>query len=458
MPNDDYEMRWYDLTRERIGIVLNLDYRLNESTDLYLRTLYNQYTDDEVRNKFEFREMDEEVVSVSGTSVAYRRGEVDAEVRQREEVRNIQTYALGGETFTGPWQFNYELSYAFAEEDDSNNHDVNFRSSPEQRDSDIGSITFDYSNPEKPVISGNALAFLYDPSNYTMDAFEREFTDNQDTEWTGKIDVARDSLIGDIPVVWKGGLKLRDREKVRDQNLKIYEADDILPHLERFKGKGENLWKALYVTRGDIIIYIDADIKNIHHRFAYGLLGPLLLSDQIRFSKAFYDRPISVGENKWRPTGGGRVTELVTRPLFSLFMPDLTQFVQPLSGEYAGYRHIFEAIPFHIGYGVETGMLIDIHEKWGLNVMAQVDLDRRVHKNQDTKALGRMSFVIIKTFLKRIQKLKRVDVNQRLFDEMIQYHLVHGKLQPDVHILEEHERPPIIQITEYQEKFAIHQL
>lgn len=227
IPNDDYEMRWYDLTRERIGVVLNLDYRLNESTDLYLRTLYNQYTDDEVRNKFEFREMDEEVVSVSGTSVAYRRGEVDAEVRQREEVRNIQTYALGGETFTGPWQFNYELSYAFAEEDDSNNHDVAFRSSPEQRDSNVGSITFDYSNPEKPVISGNALAFLYDPSNYTMDAFEREFTDNQDTEWTGKIDVARDSLIGDIPVVWKGGLKLRDREKVRDQNLNIYEADDI---------------------------------------------------------------------------------------------------------------------------------------------------------------------------------------------------------------------------------------
>jgi glucosyl-3-phosphoglycerate synthase len=268
--------------------------------------------------------------------------------------------------------------------------------------------------------------------------------------------MTRCPLIDEI-VVMDSGSTDHTRDIARSYDVLVYEADDILPHLERFKGKGENLWKALYVTRGDIIIYIDADIKNIHHRFAYGLLGPLLLSDQIRFSKAFYDRPISVGENKWRPTGGGRVTELVTRPLFSLFMPDLTQFVQPLSGEYAGYRHIFEAIPFHIGYGVETGMLIDIHEKWGLNVMAQVDLDRRVHKNQDTKALGRMSFVIIKTFLKRIQKLKRVDVNQRLFDEMIQYHLVHGKLQPDVHILEEHERPPIIQITEYQEKFAIHQ-
>jgi len=268
--------------------------------------------------------------------------------------------------------------------------------------------------------------------------------------------MTRCPLIDEIVVIDSGSTD-QTRDIARSYGVMVYEADDILPHLERFKGKGENLWKALFMTRGDIIVYIDADIKNIHHRFAYGLLGPLLLSDHIRFSKAFYDRPISVGENKWRPTGGGRVTELVTRPLFSLFMPDLTQFVQPLSGEYAGYRHIFEAIPFHIGYGVETGMLIDIHEKWGLDVMAQVDLDRRVHKNQDTKALGRMAFVIIKTFLKRIQKLKRVEVNQRLFDEMIQYHLVRGKLQPDIHILEEHERPPINQIPEYQEKFSTQQ-
>ena len=135
-------------------------------------------------------------------------------------------------------------------------------------------------------------------------------------------------------------------------------------------------------------------------------------------------------------------------------MPDLTQFLQPLSGEYAGYRSIFENIPFHIGYGVETGMLIDIHEKWGLDVMAQVDLDRRVHRNQDTKALGRMAFVIIKTFLNRVQKLKRVDIKQEIFDEMIQYSLVRDMLQPEMHVLEQHERPPMIQIPEYLEKFS----
>ncbi|MBC2741937.1 MAG: glucosyl-3-phosphoglycerate synthase [Desulfosarcina sp.] len=221
--------------------------------------------------------------------------------------------------------------------------------------------------------------------------------------------MTRHPLLDEIVVIDSGSTD-KTRQIARSYNVKVYEADDILPHLEKFKGKGENLWKALYVTRGDIIIYIDADIKNIHHRFAYGLLGPLLVSDHIRFTKAFYDRPIAVGKNKWRPTGGGRVTELVTRPFFSMFMPDMTQFLQPLSGEYAGFRSIFETIPFQIGYGVETGMLIDIHEKWGIDVMAQVDLDRRVHKNQDTKALGRMAFVIIKTFLDRAQKLKRVEI------------------------------------------------
>ncbi len=264
--------------------------------------------------------------------------------------------------------------------------------------------------------------------------------------------MVRYPLLDEIVVIDSGSAD-KTRQIARSYGVAVFQADEILPRLENFKGKGENLWKALYVTRGDIVVYIDADIKNIHHRFAYGLLGPLLLSDHIRFTKAFYDRPIAVGQNQWRPTGGGRVTELVIRPLFSLFMPDLTQFVQPLSGEYAGFRGIFDAIPFHIGYGVETGMLIDIHEKWGLGVMAQVDLDRRVHKNQDTKALGRMAFVIIKTFLNRVQALQRVDVRQAIFDEMIQFQLVRGSLRPELFSLAQHERPPMMDIPEYGEKF-----
>ena len=235
----------------------------------------------------------------------------------------------------------------------------------------------------------------------------------------------------------------------------VYDANEILPDLDQFKGKGENLWKALYITKGDIIVYIDADIKNIHHRFAYGLIGPLLLNDQIKYTKAFYDRPISIGKNKIRPTGGGRVTELVIRPLFSLFFPELTQIIQPLSGEYAGYREIFEKIPFPIGYGVETSMILDIYDKWGLDVIAQVDLDRRIHRNQDTKALGRMAFAILKTFINRQKRSGLIELKEDLFDEIIQYNLVDNEYQPEALQIKGYERPPMITIPEYCKKFAV---
>ena len=269
--------------------------------------------------------------------------------------------------------------------------------------------------------------------------------------------MTRYPLLDEIVVVDSGSTD-KTREIARAYGADVYEATEILPRLEQYKGKGENLWKALYITKGDIIIYLDADIKNIHHRFAYGLLGPLLLYDNIKFVKAFYDRPISIGKNKIRPTGGGRVTELVTRPLFSLFFPELTQLIQPLSGEYAGFRQVFERIPFPIGYGVETSMNMDIYEKWGLDVMAQVDLDRRIHRNQDTKALGRMSFVILKTFINRKIRLGLIDLKEELFDEMIQYNLVNEKYQADILKIEGHERPPMIEIPEYRQKFKIDQI
>lgn len=225
IPNDDYEQRWYDLTRERIGLVANFDWRASDNTNLYLRTLYNQYTDDEIRNKLEFREFDEEIIAADANSVTIRRGEVDAEARQRTEVRNIQTYSLGGETLLDAWTFDYQASYAYAEEDDTDNHDVAFRSGPEQRDSVLGSITLDYSDPKRPVVSGQALPFLLDPANYEMDAYEQEMTINEDTEYAFQFNAARDSMLGNTPVTWKAGLKYRDRQKVRDQNLTFHERD-----------------------------------------------------------------------------------------------------------------------------------------------------------------------------------------------------------------------------------------
>jgi glucosyl-3-phosphoglycerate synthase len=266
--------------------------------------------------------------------------------------------------------------------------------------------------------------------------------------------MTRYPLLDEIVVVDSGSTD-ETTKIARAYGADVYEATEILPHLEQFTGKGENLWKALYITKGDIIVYLDADIKNIHHRFAYGLIGPLLLYDHIKFVKAFYDRPIAIGKSKMRPTGGGRVTELVIRPLFSLFLPELTQLIQPLSGEYAGYREVFERIPFPIGYGVETSMNMDIYEKWGLDVIAQVDLDRRIHRNQDTKALGRMAFAILKTFIHRKVRLGIIDLKYELFDEMIQYNLVNDRYRSDILKIETHERPPMIEIPEYCEKFKI---
>ena len=262
------------------------------------------------------------------------------------------------------------------------------------------------------------------------------------------------ALLDEIVVIDSGSTD-RTRKIARSYGAEVYEASDILPKLDTYRGKGENLWKALYITRGDIIVYLDADIKNIHHRFAYALIGPLLMNDKIKYSKAFYDRPIATGKNRIRPTGGGRVTELVIRPLFSLFFPELTQIIQPLSGEYAAYRELLEKIPFPIGYGVETSMILDIYEKWGLDVVAQVDLERRVHRNQDTKSLGKMAFVILHTFAKRIEKLGFVKLDGKIYSEMIQYNLIKEQYKPDIFKIDRIERPPMIDIPEYRKKFKL---
>ncbi len=264
--------------------------------------------------------------------------------------------------------------------------------------------------------------------------------------------MTRYPLLDEIVVIDSGSTD-QTRRIARTFGADVYKAADILPNLKHHTGKGENLWKALYITQGDIIVYLDADIKNIHHRFVYGLIGPLLMHDHIKYVKAFYDRPIAISDQTVRPTGGGRVTELVIRPLFSLFFPELTQILQPLSGEYAGYREIFESIPFPIGYGVETSMILDIYHKWGLDVMAQVDLEKRIHRNQDTKALGKMAFVIIRTFINRKINLGLIDLNGVLYNQMIQYHVVNDRIEPDIFEIKGFERPPIIEIPEYRKKF-----
>lgn len=243
------------------------------------------------------------------------------------------------------------------------------------------------------------------------------------------------------------------REVASAFGAQVFLSKDILKKYGEKRGKGENLWKAIYQLEGDILVYIDADIKNIHPRFVYGLVAPLIYRPEIHYVKAFYDRPLASSQGS-RPSGGGRVTEILIRPLFSLFFPELTALIQPLSGEYAVRRQVLDKIPFPIGYGVETSHLIDVYHRWGLQAIAQTDLDRRVHRNQDTRDLGKMAFGILQTFLKRLEALgilsnlpelsttlRQFQVNNNLFEEI------------PLKIIEE-ERPPMIEIPEYRKKFA----
>ncbi len=238
--NDGYEHRWYGLNRERLGLVANFDWRMSDNTDLYLRTLFNNYEDDEVRNVLQFRDLDDLIdedangddiiaagSSLTDTSATFPLNETQAEVRVRREVRTIQTIALGGETTWDGWETDYEVSYAYAEEDDSDNHDVKFRFEDIQ-DNFPGNVTIDYSTPEIIRFSeGAVLDAVYDPSNYFLDEFEREFTTNEDTEYAAQFNISRDSVFGEMPVTWQAGLKIRDREKIRDVNVLIYEDDSI---------------------------------------------------------------------------------------------------------------------------------------------------------------------------------------------------------------------------------------
>ncbi len=226
--NDDFEQRWYGLNRKRLGFVANFDYRLNDNTDLYLRTLFNNYEDDEVRNKFEFRDLDdvEDDGTILENGIALPLNEVDAEVRVRKETRQIQTYAVGGKTNFNAWTFDYELSYAYAEEDDSDNHDVTFRYKDIQDDAPgIVGLIFNQQGKPKLVGNGDTILAIYNPANYDLDSFERGFTVNEDTEIAAKFNAALESNIGDIPVTWKGGLKIRDREKTRDEDILYFEPD-----------------------------------------------------------------------------------------------------------------------------------------------------------------------------------------------------------------------------------------
>lgn len=270
------------------------------------------------------------------------------------------------------------------------------------------------------------------------------------------ITTIKTALMDDVPLIDEivlidSNSTDRTREIAQDLGVPTYIHQEILPQMGARRGKGEALWKSLLVTRGEIVAWIDTDIVNIHPRFVYGIIGPLLQNMNIKFVKGFYRRPLRVG-NKLQAGSGGRVTELTARPLLNLFYPELSGVIQPLSGEYAGRREALEQATFYSGYGVETGLLIDVFERYGLGAIAQVDLLERIHHNQELEALSKMSFAIIQTVLHKLEKRYErsiiEDVNKTM--KLIRY--LNGEYFLEVEEIAELDRPPMISVPEYMEK------
>lgn len=206
-------------------------------------------------------------------------------------------------------------------------------------------------------------------------------------------------LVDELVVV-DSGSRDRTAEVAARAGAHVVHVDAVLPQYGRIAGKGEALWKSLYVTRGDLVVFVDSDLVAFDPRFVVGLLGPLLTDPTVGYVKGLYDRPLNTVAGLV-PSGGGRVTELLARPLLNAWWPQLAGFVQPLSGEYAGRRSLLESVPFASGYGVEFGLLVDVAELAGVDAMAQVDLGTRHHGHQSDAALGRMAGQILQTALAR---------------------------------------------------------
>jgi glucosyl-3-phosphoglycerate synthase len=232
-----------------------------------------------------------------------------------------------------------------------------------------------------------------------------------------------------------------------EAGARVVHRDSILPGLPALPGKGEVLWRSLLVTGGDIVCFIDADLREFDPAFVSGIVGPLLTEPGVAFVKAMYDRPLETADAVI-PAGGGRVTELVARPLLNLYWPLLAGFVQPLGGEYAARRSLLERLPFPTGYGVEIGLLVDALELVGLDALAQVDVGVRHHRHQDAQALGRMAAAIQLTALDRLARSNRIKAADDLATpRLTQFARTAAGFTPTTVDIPVTDRPPIVTLT-----------
>jgi len=271
------------------------------------------------------------------------------------------------------------------------------------------------------------------------------------------VSILRENLVRslgliDEVLVLDSGSNDNTLEISRSEGARVYVSEELLAGATPYRGKGENLWKGIFCAEGDIIAFVDADIENFDAHFVYGLLGPLLLRDEIKFTKAFYRRPIVDKQNNtFTNDQGGRVTEIFIRPLLSQFFPKMTGFIQPLAGEYAARREVLESISHPVSYGVDIGILIDVVEKFSLESVVQVDLGTRVHRNRDTLYLGRMSYEILQILMHKAEKLGvEASEGNLVLNGLLQFS--NGEI--NLHQANSFQQPPMTEVAEYLKKFS----
>lgn len=227
----------------------------------------------------------------------------------------------------------------------------------------------------------------------------------------------------------------------------VIHRDAVFPQIPTVTGKGEAMWRGVAATRGELVVFVDADLRSFSTSYVVGLLGPLLTDPAVQLVKAVYERPL-VGDRQTMPAGGGRVTELVARPLLNLHWPELAGVIQPLAGEYAARRSLLEQLPFSCGYGVDFALLIDTARIHGVRAIAQVDLGVRVHRHHDTARLGRMAAEIMHTAWSRMPRATD-GTPERIGDSLIQFERDADGYRTSQHEVPGLERRPLASMPEY---------